>query len=186
MLRLRIAACLATLPLLVSGCGYFLPSHHYYAVGVARIGDQVHVYAPLCDGERVLEVEAYDNAAEAQASDDDPDPTRFTYWKAADPTEESVAEGWLILGDSRGFKQTPVSAGANIPLPERVGISLRLRVERGEHTVGDVVAVLEAPEYPAGTDRRTVRYSYRRENSKDLRDPQEIRKQSGCAAAYPA
>lgn len=183
---MRILACLVTLPLVMSGCDALLPSHDYYAVGVARIGDQIYVYAPLCDGERVVGVEAFDNQAAAKASNYDPASMRFTYWKAQDPTEESVADGWIVLGASSEYRTTTVAAGSNIGLPEFVGITLHLDVG-GEHVVEDVFSVSEAPEYPAGADPRSVRYAYRLEDGgENLRDPREIREESGCAADYPA
>ncbi|WP_080640909.1 hypothetical protein [Salinispora oceanensis] len=164
----------------------FLPSHDYYAVGVAQIGDQLYVYAPLCDGERVVGVEAYDNLLSGQEPNYDPDSMQFTYWKAQDPTRESVANGWIALGDSSGFRTTAVVAGSNIELPEKLGVSLQLDVG-SQHAVEGVVSVSKAPRYPAGADPRSVRYAYRPErNGADARDPREIRDESGCAANYPA
>lgn len=184
-MRMRFTACLASL-LLISGCGVFLPSHDYYAVGVAQIGDQLYVYAPLCDGERVVGVEAYDNLLSGQEPNYDPDSMQFTYWKAQDPTRESVANGWIALGDSSGFRTTAVVAGSNIELPEKLGVSLQLDVG-SQHAVEGVVSVSKAPRYPAGADPRSVRYAYRPErNGADARDPREIRDESGCAANYPA
>ncbi|MCN0154003.1 hypothetical protein [Salinispora arenicola] len=182
---MRFAACLVSL-LLISGCGVLLPSHDYYAVGVAQIGDRLYVYAPLCDGERVVGVEAYDNLLAAQEPDYDPASMQFTYWKAQDPTDESVANGWIALGDSNGFRTTAVVAGSNIELPEFMGISLQLDVG-SQHVVGDVVSVSEAPRYPAGADPGSVRYAYRSGgDGEDTRDPSKIRDESGCAADYPA
>lgn len=184
-MRMRFAACLVSL-LLISGCGLFLPSHDYYAVGVAQIGDQLYVYAPLCDGERVVGVEAYDNLLSGQEPNYDPASMQFTYWKAQDPTDESVANGWIALGDSSGFRTTAVVAGSNIELPEIIGITLQLDVG-GPHAVGGVVRVSKAPRYPAGADPGSVRYVYRPwGDGEDMRDPSEIRDESGCAAGYPA
>ncbi|NYT94671.1 hypothetical protein HW126_12780 [Salinispora sp. H7-4] len=182
---MRFAACLVSL-LLTSGCGLFLPSHDYYAVGFAEIGDQLHIYAPLCDGERVVGVEAYDNLLAGQEPDYDPALMQFTYWKVQDPTHESVANGWIVLGDSSQFRSTEVVAGSNIELPELLGITLQLDVG-GQHAVGDVVSVSEAPRYPAGADPGSVRYVYRPErDGEDMRSPGEIRDDSGCASGYPA
>lgn len=183
-MRIRIAACLMGL-LLIYGCGVFLSSHDYYAVGVAQIGDQIYVYAPLCDGERVVGVEAYDNLLAGQEPNYDSASMQFTYWKAQDPTHESVANGWIALGDSSRFRTTTVVAGSNIELPKFIGISLQLDVG-SQHVVEDVVSVSEAPRYPAGADPGSVRYAYRPErDGEDTRDPREIRDDSGCAADYP-
>ncbi|MFI7081961.1 hypothetical protein ACIBO1_32230 [Micromonospora sp. NPDC049903] len=171
----------------MASCGVLLPSHDYYAVGVARIGDRIHIYAPLCEGEQVVEVEAIDNQAAAKVSDFDPTSMRFTYWKVADPTEAPIAEGWITLGDSSGYRTTTIEAGSNIGLPEFVGITLRLNVKGGQHTVADVIVISEAPEYPADADPQVVKYTYRdKSGGEGPRNAQEIREDSGCAANYPA
>lgn len=105
---------LAAVSLLVSGCQFVLPSHDYYAFGVARVGDQIHTFAPLCEGERIVGVEVYDNDAMGKETNFDRTSTRYTYWKVEDPVEELAAEGWIVLGDSGAYRVTSVAADSNI------------------------------------------------------------------------
>ncbi|WP_323373486.1 hypothetical protein [Plantactinospora alkalitolerans] len=163
-----------------------LPSHDYYSFGVARIGEEIHIVAPLCDGERIVGVEAYDNDALGRESSPDPASTRFTYWKVEQPVDASVAEGRIVLGDDSAYQVTTVPAGSNIGLPELVGVTLHVD-SGGDHVVEDVFAVAEVPAYPATANPEDVEYVYQAgSNEERLMTPGKIRQQSKCAADYPA
>lgn len=172
--------------LLVSGCQLVLPSHDYYSFGVARIGERIHIFAPLCDGERILGVEAYDNDALGRESSPDPASTRFTYWKVEQPVDASAAEGRIVLGDDSAYRVTTVAAGSNIGLPEIVGVTLHIDTGR-DQVVEDVVAVAEVPSYPATANPEDVEYVYQAGSDEErLLTTAQIRERSKCAADYPA
>jgi len=172
--------------LLISGCQFALPSHDYYSVGVARIGEEVHIFAPLCDGERIVAVEAFDNDALGRESSPDPASTRFTYWKVEQPVDASAAEGRIVLGDDSAYQVITVAAGSNIGLPEIVGVTLHVNTG-GDHVVEDVFAVADVPTYPVTADPEDVEYVYQAgSNEEQLMTAAEIRKTSKCAADYPA
>ena len=97
--RLALLGLLSAAVLILSSCQYLAPSDDHYEVGVARIGDTVYVFAPMCATERVASVEAYDNKAAGKEKNYDPATMKFTYWKVADPAEEATAKGWITIGD---------------------------------------------------------------------------------------
>ena len=53
-----LALSLLAAALVTSGCQLMAPSDDVYEIGVARIGDDIHVFAPTCDSERIARARA--------------------------------------------------------------------------------------------------------------------------------
>ncbi|MEQ4305512.1 hypothetical protein ABNF97_29715 [Plantactinospora sp. B6F1] len=180
-----MAPLLAVAALLASGCEYVAPSDDIYEIGVARIGDELHVFAPLCDDERIASVEAIDNTAAAKESTFDRESTRFTYWKVAEPTDDRAARGWIVVGDDAGYQKVSVPAGSAMELPETLAVMFRINDPEAGHSVGGAFEVGRVPTYPAGTDPETVKYGYNLGAKNEERlTASEISDRSKCALDY--
>lgn len=171
--------------LAASGCQYVAPSDDTYEIGVAWIGDDLHIFAPLCDDERIASVHVFDNGAAGKESSFDQDSTRFTYWKVADPTDDPASRGWIVIGDDSAYRTVTVAAGSTVELPKIVGATFRINDPQPGHSVGGAFHVSDAPAYPAGTDQKTVKYGYNLGSKKEeLLAADEIRSRSKCALEY--
>jgi hypothetical protein len=188
MLMIRwLALPLVAAALITSGCQYLAPSDDIYGIGVARIGDDFHVFAPLCDSERIASVEVVDNQAAGKESNYDPSTMRFTYWKAQDPVSESAARGEIVIGDDGAYRTVPVPAGSKIDFPKIVGITFRINDPVAGHEVGGAFNIDSVPDYPAGSDPKSVKYGYNLGSKKETRlTSSEIQQKSKCASAYVA
>ena len=175
----------ATAALAASGCQYVAPSDDVYQLGVARIGDRFHLYAPLCEKERIAGVQVYDNVAAGKKPDYDPDSNEYTYWRVAGPTDALAQQGWIAIGDDSGYRTVIVSAASSGQMPQEVGIRLQVGDPQGESAVGGGFQVDKVPEYPANADPKTVKYGYRSGSKKpELLGADELRGRSKCAREY--
>ncbi|SIS00473.1 hypothetical protein [Micromonospora avicenniae] len=180
-----LVATSAIAVLATSACQYVAPSDDIYTIGVARIGDQLHVYAPVCENERIDVVQVYDNEAASRESNFDPDSNTHTYWKVSGPTDALAEQGWIAIGDDSAYRTVIVSAGSSGQLPQVVGVTLKVDDPRGESSVGGAFEVGKVPEYAAGADPKTVKYGYRLGSKKqELLGADEIRNRSKCAREY--
>lgn len=185
--RRKVVLMLAVVALASSGCGLLAPSDDIYQIGAARIGDKIYIFAPLCADERIASVEVYDNEAAGKESKYDPSTMKYTYWKAADPTQDSAAHGWVEVGDDAAYRTVTVPAGSKVAAPGIMGVALRINDPATGHQVNGAFRVGDAPSYPAGTDPKTVKYGYRLGSKhEDQLTADQIQKRSKCAADYPA
>ncbi|MEV4385382.1 hypothetical protein AB0J68_06580 [Micromonospora sp. NPDC049580] len=185
--RLVLRALLAV-GLVASTAGCLLPGDPSYALGVARIGDSFHVFAPLCADERIASVKAYDN----QAADKTPEtgsgrPTIPAYWQVAEPQSEAAAKGEFVIGEDAPFGQVLVPVPGQSSLPAITAVELTVRKGDRLHVVADVFGLKGVPEYPAGTDPETVKYVYNEgATSEELLTQSQISEESMCAFNYVA
>jgi hypothetical protein len=163
--------------LLLAGCPADSPEPREYRIGVARIGDDYHLFAPVCPGDALAAVRVGDLAA-------DPGDT---WWAAAGPTDPAGRpHEFVILGDDRPFRTVSVRAGSN-PSLSRVPADFRATTVYTDGYGGmfdkSITLQLSAvPAYPAGTDPRQVRYLTRPLGDMgDLAGPEAIRGHSDCA-----
>jgi hypothetical protein len=176
--RSAVAAFLSVLTL--AGCGDLAPGDPVYRVGFARVGDKLYVFAPLCEGERVVDVEAYDNSSLLQGSSYDPS-SRVVKWKVAEPVNDDVTKGWIAVGEDKDFRVVTVPGTGVSDLSGNLGIDLSIDRAGVVHGTGAAFAVQDAPVYPAAADIRTLKFAYY-DNSgpKLLLTTDEIRKRSYC------
>ncbi|WP_433119726.1 hypothetical protein [Micromonospora sp. CA-246542] len=186
-MRLMLRALIAV-GLVASTSGCLWPGDASYALGVARIGDSFHVFAPLCADERIVSVKAYDNqAAAATPETGSGRPTISAYWQVTEPQSDAAAKGEFIIGDDAPFGQVLVPVPGRGSLPAITAVELT--VQRGDrlHVVGDVFKLTGVPEYPAGTDPETVKYVYDEgANSEKMLTQGQISEESMCAFKYVA
>ncbi|GAB3957657.1 hypothetical protein [Micromonospora vulcania] len=164
------------------------PGDAAYAVGVAKIGDEVRILAPLCDDERISIVEVYDNqAALERTGSRTGEPTLAPYWKVADPHSDAAAKGEFVIGRDSSFTRVLVLAKSGAVRPEISAVEITvLRADR-RHVVGDAFRLKEVPEFQSGTDAKSVKYVYDQgANSEKLLTPSQISEESGCAFDYVA
>ncbi|MFI6159368.1 hypothetical protein ACIA59_05415 [Micromonospora haikouensis] len=172
----------AVVMMVVSGCQWIVPGDSVYAVGVARIGQRIHVLAPLCEGERIEGVEVYDNDAASKQTAAAIAEAGFTYWEVEQPRTEAVAKGAIIIGEEAAFARVIVAAGSRGPLPDVAGIELTVRRGDAEHVVSDVFRVAAVPSYAADADPGGVEFVYNQgARSEKMLTPAEIVKEPGCA-----
>jgi hypothetical protein len=179
-LRLGVVACvLLALPL--SGCDGLVPGDPGHEVGIARIGDELHIFAPLCEGEKVIGVEVYDNEAILKEPSYDPSNTRFTKWKVEQPVDDDITRGWIVLGDDKAFRVVTVPGGGGGSLNGSLGMTLSIDHDGAVRMIGDGFSVKDAPVYPPGTGIKAVNYAFSDNNSHLLHlTPDEIRKRTNC------
>jgi len=187
LMKRWLALPLAAAALVTSGCQLLAPSDDIYEIGAARIGDDVHIFAPMCESERIASVEVYDNQAAGKEPNYDPSTMRFTYWKAQDPNNESAARGEIVVGDDGAYRTVVVPAGSKVGFPKIVGVTFRINDPVAGHKVGSAFNIDSVPEYPAGSDPKSVKYGYNLGSKKETRlTSSEIQKKSKCASAYAA
>jgi hypothetical protein len=143
--------------LVATGCQPSGPGDYLYTVGLARVGDTYHLVAPLCDDERLVGVEVYDNVAVGETNPS-PGDTSHTFWKAEQPARPDVERGIVAIGDDAGFRQVTVPAGSKAAFPTTIGIGVTVSTPNGTQKTGDVVKLAEVPTYPAGDDPAAVKY----------------------------
>lgn len=167
-----------------AGCilDHVAPSVDIYYIGVARLGNDYVVYAPLCADERIEEVVVFDSSSVRQVDDDAY--AYDEYWVVQDPTAERVAQGWILIGDNAAFDTVVVSLGSE--LPPRVGVELVVRSDVAGYSFaiegGGFGASDNIPSYPARADPTEIDYGFRL-GSRDeaLLSPSEMRNEVGCA-----
>jgi hypothetical protein len=112
---------------------------------------------------------------------------RFTYWKAQDPINESAARGEIIVGDDVAYRTVVVPAGSKVDFPKVVGVTLRINDPVAGHQVGSAFNIDSVPDYPAGSDPKSLKYGYNLGSKKEKRlTSSEIQEKSKCASAYAA
>jgi hypothetical protein len=159
--------------LMLAGCPVSLTDRLDYRIGVARIGDDHHLFAPLCPGDRVSGVKVGESP--------------YTWWSASGPKDpaDGPAE-FVVLGDDSPFHHVTVRAGGNVlapALPAEFRATVDYADGYGSGLHKSITLRLAAvPVYPAGTDPRQVRYLTRPLGDMgDLAGPEEIRSHSDCA-----
>ncbi|MFC5942050.1 hypothetical protein ABUL04_19235 [Micromonospora harpali] len=170
--------------MVVSGCEWIVPGDSVYAVGVAQIGQRIHVLAPLCEGERIEGVEVYDSDAASKQKAAAIAEAGFTYWEVEQPRTEAVAKGVIIIGEEEAFARVIVAAGSRRPLPDVAGIELTVRLGDSRHVVSDVFRVAAVPSYSADADPGGVKFVYHQgaARSEKMLTPSEIFKEPECAS----
>ncbi|MEU4159741.1 hypothetical protein [Actinoplanes sp. NPDC026670] len=170
--------------LLLAGCPGDSAEPLEYRVGVARIGDDYHLFAPVCPGDKLSGVEVGGpSLAEARSG------AAHAWWSASRPADPAASPlEFVVLGDDSPFQRVAVPAGSN---PMRPALPADFRVSAG-YTDGYgagyqksmSLQLAAVPAYPAGTDPRRVRFLTRPlDGMGDLAGPEEIRSHSDCAAA---
>ena len=184
MLNKLRAALAMVVALLSSGC-IFLPSESRYAVGVAKVGDALRIYAPMCEGERVDGIQVY-TAEENPANYDEPFITE--HWVVEQPVDQKAADGWIKLGADTDFAVVDVEGIHITQWPELFFIRFYQRNRADKFISSTYVAEdLPIPEYSASEDITTMEYYF--DNPQDrsggqLLTPAEIRDVMGCAIQY--
>jgi hypothetical protein len=187
LMKCWLALSLLAAALVTSGCQLLAPSDDVYEIGVARIGDDIHVFAPTCDSERIASVDVYDNQAAGKEPNYDPASMRFTYWKAQDPIDESTSRGEIAIGNDAAYRTVVVPAGSKVGLPTIIGMTFRINDPVAGHALGGAFNIDEVPAYPAGSDLKSVKYGYKLGSKNPTRlTGSEIKKKSKCALDYPA
>ncbi|MGC4820210.1 hypothetical protein [Micromonospora sp. DT63] len=182
----RVVGVFLSACLLVVAAGCQFPGDAVYAVGVAKLGDEVHIFAPVCEGERISAVEVYDNKAAAERTDSQASgPARVPYWKVADPRSDAAAKGEFVIGQDDLFAQVLVAVENGAPLPDITAVEITVIKGDRRRVVGDAFRLSGVPEYPADADPRSVKYVYDESaNSEKMLTPSQISNESGCAFDY--
>ncbi len=164
--------------LLLAGCPAGSTEPREYRIGVARIGDDYHLFAPVCPGDALAGVRVGDPATDPEV----------TWWAAAGPKDPSGRpHEFVTVGDDGPFRTVTVRAGDNpslSPVPAYFRVTAAYTDGYGGMVDKSITLQLSAvPTYPAGTDPRQVRYLTRpRGDMGDLAGPEEIRGHSDCTA----
>jgi hypothetical protein len=178
--RSAVAAFLSLLTL--AGCAGLMPGDPGpgYDVGFVRVGDQLYVFAPLCEGERVVDVEVYDNSSSAQGPSYDPS-SRAVKWKVAEPINDDANKGWIAVGKDKDFKVVTVPRVGVSELSGNLGIDLSINRAGVVYGTGAAFLVEDAPVYPAAADIKTLKFAYYDDSGpKVLLTTDEIRKRNNC------
>lgn len=135
-----------------------------------------------------MSVKAYDNQAAAAAPETGSGrPTIPAYWQVTEPQSEAAAKGEFVIGDDAPFGQVLVPVPGRGSLPAITGVELTVRRGDQVHVVGDVFRLTGVPEYPAGTDPKTVKYVYNEgATSEETWTQSQISEDSMCAFKYVA
>lgn len=156
-MRIRAIAGLLGLALVAAGCQ---AQPDYPQLGIARIGEQIQLFVPLCGEHNVRRVSVYSDVA--GRPNDDPD----LIWQGTDPTRDSVRFGFVTVGVDSDFSDV---IGAGQVMPPRPVFEVLLT--GGGAAVGLTIAADDGriPRYPAGADPAHVLYLT------DLREPRAKR-----------
>ncbi|MEU4625372.1 hypothetical protein AB0G04_36050 [Actinoplanes sp. NPDC023801] len=162
---------------MLAGCPSDDPVQRNYLSGLARIGDDYQLFAPMCQGDRLLQVTV-------SAVNDSGDET--AWWQAGGPKEPDGPGEFLVLGRDDPFREIAVRAGANAKqrgLPADITMTL-VHTNRYGTTYHNSARFRRAavPSYPAGADSRQIRYMAPGIDGGDLGTPDEIRRRSDCGA----
>ncbi|MFD0555838.1 hypothetical protein FB566_1051 [Stackebrandtia endophytica] len=195
MLKNALNLFWAFLMLATSGCSMLFPSESFYAGGFAWIGDELYLYAPMCEGEELSGIEIYEVT---RGPDGKASPVITNFWAVSGPTDFSVLNGSVSLGDDAAFSS--VIAGDTHPStwPDSMGMKVIFRDATDEYSNtldfrknkqvislhNDEVVV---PVYDVGSDPLEVHYLFDNPNGRSgygLYSPGEIRDQMGCAKQY--
>ncbi|WP_433789557.1 hypothetical protein [Actinoplanes sp. CA-252034] len=168
--------------LVLAGCPAAPGDQLEYRMGVARIGDDYHLFTPACPGDALSGVEVHDPPA---FPDDD---HAALLWWAASGAKDPAGQPWefVALGDDEPFQRIAVRAGSN-GLAPAMPTYFRVTATYTDGYGGELhkslhLQVPGVPTYPAGTDPRQVRYLTRPLGDMgELAGPEEIRSHSDCA-----
>lgn len=159
--------------LMLAGCPFDSAERLEYRIGVARIGDDYHLFAPLCAGDKLSGV----------AIGESP----YTWWSVSGPRDPSAeATEFVVIGDGSPFRHVtaPPANDTGAPgLPDDFRVTVDYADGYGSGIGKSITLRLAAvPSYPSGTDPRQVRYLTRPlDDMGDLAGPEEIRAHSDCA-----
>jgi len=169
--------------LVMSGCMFF-PSESFYSGGFAWVGDDLYLYAPMCESEKLEAVQVY--TAEENPTDHN-QPLITDHWNVSAPVDEMTSNGWIVLGDDAGFGRV-LADGEPKLWPTEVFIKLTQSDDQDEFTSGLYFPrELDIPAYPVGSDPLTIDYLFENPNGRSgpgLYSPEEIRDQMGCAKQH--
>ena len=170
--------------LFAGGCPV-LPGEDFYDVGIAKVGDAYHLYAPMCDGESLDGVEV----ATESANPADPDTWSTTrYWAVDQAIDQSTKEGWIELGADDDFAVVTVEGAHTTHWPEFFSLTLYQWDGPERFTTSATVMMdVPMPEYPADADITTIDHFF--DNPHDRNEgapmsPLEMRYLMGCARQY--
>ncbi|HWS34978.1 MAG TPA: hypothetical protein VN408_19845 [Actinoplanes sp.] len=155
---------------LLAGCE---PDRLDYQVGLARVGDRLQVFTPLCPGEKVVGVRVSAPGSGRAFNDD-----ALTWWRAAGPKAPAGPGEFLTLGVDEPFLGIGVPAGGEPPGRLEV---LLVRTDLRGSVDQDTFAydTSQVPSHPAGADAQTM--TYRVPGREDPLSTAEIRAGSDCA-----
>ncbi|MDI6099445.1 hypothetical protein QLQ12_12655 [Actinoplanes sp. NEAU-A12] len=171
------AAVAALAALALTGCQPSDAARRRFLPGIAKIGDSYQVFAPVCPGEKMVEIRVY---REKSARDESLDPD--VWWQAAGPRSADGPGEVVVLGEDGPFTDIAVPAGGDPStpdLPATFSVLMTFTDLLGNGGSGGFEPVPAGiPQYPAGTDPRQVRYLTRQEGG--LVSPEELRSGSDC------
>jgi hypothetical protein len=172
----------------VGGCDLVVQGESFFSAGSARIGDDYYVFARLCDGERVEGVEVIDNEASSKIEDSDPSDLSLTWWKVDKPKATAGDPQFVKLGDDDAYETVTVAKGANIALPEYLGVTFKVvGPGGGGKPLGEVFKISDVPVYPEKTDPTSVKYRITDDDDvTQLLTGPEISERSRCALDHVA
>ncbi|GIE81839.1 hypothetical protein Aph02nite_77890 [Actinoplanes philippinensis] len=160
--------------LLLAGCPGASAAPAEYRIGVARIGDDYHLFAPVCPGDALSAVRVGGPVA-----------TAGDWWAAAGPADPSGRPAeFVTLGDDGPFRRVTVRAGDGGPPRDFRATAVYTDGYGGSVEKSISLLLAAVPAYPAGADPRQVRYLTRPlGDMADLAGPEEIRRHSDCVDA---
>ena len=170
--------------LVMSGC-MFLPGESFYSGGYAWVGDDLYLYAPMCEGEKLESIQVY---TEEENPADYDSPFITDYWNVEGPVDEMTLNGWIVLCDDSVFDRVLVGSGDSRGWPERVFITL-WQVDDVDEFTSDLVfrPNPDIPKYSADSDPVTIDYYFddpRANAGSGVYSPEEIRARMGCAKQH--
>ncbi|MEV0901163.1 hypothetical protein [Actinoplanes sp. NPDC049802] len=170
--------------LMLAGCPLNSPDRLEYRFGVARIGDDYHLFAPLCPGEKIVGLKVDDPEAAGQDPDDDQfSDDASTWWRVQGPKAATGPGEFIVLGVDGPFTDVAVRAGSNpayrvLPGEFRVWLAVT-DLRAATNQLGSAVMTADVPVHPAGSNPATV--DYRVPMEKETFGAAEIRTLSDCA-----
>jgi|GEM_PF-2305864 len=184
MLRKALSVLWAFTVLGLSGCMFF-PSESLYSGGFAWVGDDLYLYAPMCEGEELtgIDLHGVKNDPEDLRSIE-----RVDLWAVRGPLATTVSDGWVVLGDDSAFADVVLNGTDPNGWPEIVGI-LVTHQDAGEEFRSELTLDKgkDLPRYSAGSDPLTIEYYFDgpgTERGGERLTPAQIRDQMGCAKQY--
>jgi hypothetical protein len=171
--------------LLLAGCPAGSTEPLEYRIGVARIDDDYHLFAPVCPGDALAGVRVSDTEGDLSGADDPSLPdASVTWWAAGGPKDPAGRPHEFVrLGDDGPFHHIAVAAGGNQRMPADFRATTTYTDGHGGELDKSITLRLSAvPTYPAGTDPRQVLYLTRPLGDMgNLARPEQIRSHSDCA-----
>jgi hypothetical protein len=175
--RLARVLVLALTASVLVGCQPDDDERRNYVFGLARIGDTYRLFAPMCPGDRLLELTI------SQVSDSS---SETVWWEAGGPKEPDSPREFLILGREDPFRDVTVRVDGDAKRPTSPSLAVAAvhtnRYGGIYHNHGGF-QLASVPSYPATAAVDKIRYTA--PGAGDLLSPDAIRRESDCAAGPP-